>query len=78
MMKTFSLRVEKELPEASFTVTMSKAPGWVSTCKMVPTRPVLRPLVIIASLPISNFKMSNTLPVAISTYRIVGRAIRCM
>ena len=27
MMKTFSLRVEKELPEASFTVTMSKAPG---------------------------------------------------
>ena len=28
MMKTFSLRVEKVLFEASFTVTMSKALGW--------------------------------------------------
>ncbi len=47
-------RVAKVRSRASFTCTMSKSPMCFSRCTMTPTRPMLRPPVIITRLPVSN------------------------
>lgn len=70
MTKTLPRRVANWWFDASLMVTMSKEPGCFSTETMVPTRPVLRPLVIVQVLPTSNFWKLTILPVARSSFTV--------
>ena len=58
--KRFVRRVAKTDPEASFTVAMSKDPGYLSKLVTTPTRPVLRPFVTMMVFPTSNLIISTT------------------
>merc|ERR1712196_369052 len=70
-MKMFESRVANWWFDASRTATMSKLPGCFSTLTIVPTRPVLRPFVIMHVMPTSNLIESTILPDSKSTLTTV-------
>ena len=57
----------------TLTCTISKEPGCLSLCMMVPTRPVLRPPVTMHKFPASNLMESMILPVLMSNLKNVGK-----
>merc|ERR550514_2660561 len=71
MAKTLFNRVANECPALSFKWIISKEPGWRSRCWMMPTRPILFPALIMATLPISNLMWSKHFPDA-KSYRTVS------
>lgn len=65
-----SYLVAKVCPWESLMCTMSKDPGWRSLLTTVPTRPKLRPPVIMHRFPESNLMESMILLVAISSWMV--------
>lgn len=70
MMNTLVRRVANVWPLASLMWTISKEPGCFSRLITVPTRPKLRPPVIMHKLPDSNLMVSVILPVAMSSWTV--------
>ena len=57
------------MEKITLTCTISKEPGCLSLCMMVPTRPVLRPPVTMHKFPASNLMESMILPVLMSNLK---------